>query len=178
MKSKKMKIFGSKRSVLIAALVLLLVVAVGVTVALLIDSTNGLENEFTPSHVDCEVEEVVKDGVKESVQIKNICDTDAYIRVAVIANSVDEDGNITGAADVSSALAADGWVKRGDYWYWTEVVKAKDGLTGELLLEGINLKGKQVTILADAVQSAPAKAVGEAWGVVIAEDSVTAYSAE
>ena len=34
-----------------------------------------------------------------------------------------------------------------------------------------------IDVMAEAIQSVPAKAVGEAWGVSISKGSVTAYSA-
>ena len=53
------------------------------------------------------------------------------------------------------------------------------------MINSINLKakyddadgGKQVIeVMAEAIQSEPAEAVGEAWGVTISSGSVTAYS--
>ena len=167
---------AKKKLPLMLAVTVLAIAVVSATVAFLIDSTNKVTNTFDPSSVDSSVEETVSGGVKSSVQIKNTGDINAYIRVAVIGNTVDESGNVTGPFDVSSCLAAAGWVKSGDYYYWTEPVAPK-GLTGELLTGSIDLDGKQVTIVADAIQADPAKAVGEAWGVVIAENSVTPYSA-
>ena len=62
---------------------------------------------------------------------------------------------------------------------------AKNASPATDLIDSINLKdkyddadgGKQVIeVMAEAIQSEPAEAVGEAWGVTISAGSVTAYS--
>ncbi|MBQ0037954.1 MAG: hypothetical protein KBS74_04710 [Clostridiales bacterium] len=156
----------NKRNSLVIALVLavLLVAAVGTTIAYINHSSNQVKNDFSPSEITCQIDEKVDGGVKSSVKVKNTGKTAAYIRAAVIANTVDDEGNINGAADVSGYLCGDGWVKSGDYYYYTIPVAPNEG-TGELLTESINLEGIQVTILAEAIQSQPASAAQDAWGV-------------
>ena len=154
-----------KRFALLLALVLILVGTVGGTVAFLATHTDPVVNTFTPGKVTCQVEETVEGGVKSSVQVKNTGNVPAYIRVAVVANTVDAQGNITGAYDVSDKLCGDNWTKNGDYYYYNTAVDP-NGLTGELLKNSIELEGIQVTILASAIQSTPAEAVQEAWGYV------------
>lgn len=148
------------------ALVLVLALAIGGTIAFLTLKTETKTNTFTPSQVTADVEEDVKDGIKSNVQVKNTGDTPAYIRVAVIANSVDEAGNIIGSADVSASLCGSNWTAGSDGYYYYNGVVAPGALTdGNLLKSDINLEGKQVTILAEAIQAEPAKAVTEAWGM-------------
>ena len=152
------------------ALALILVCTVGGTVAYLVTHTDPVVNTFTPGEVSCQVEEEFKDNytVKTKAVVKNTGNVPAYIRVAVVANTVDEQGNITGAADeniLKNALAASGWTKNGDYYYYNTAVDP-NGLTGELLKNSIELEGIQVTILASAIQSTPTDAVQEAWGYV------------
>lgn len=157
-----------KRFALLLALVLILVGTVGGTVAYLATHTKPVVNTFTPGEVTCKVEETVDNGVKSSVKVQNTGNVPAYIRVAVVANTVDAQGNITGAADeniLKNALAASGWTKNGDYYYYNTAVDP-NGLTGELLKNSIELEGIQVTILASAIQSTPTDAVQEAWGYV------------
>ena len=169
--NKTIRSSGMKSGTLLIAILLLVAFAVGGTVAYLVADTTPKENKFTPSGVPCEVTENVKAGVKTSVMVQNIGNTDAYIRVAVIANQL-TDEKITGPADVSESLAGEGWEKNGDYWYWTQPV-APTGKTGELLKTGetIKLEGIQVTVVAEAIQSdgvkteSGEKAVQEAWGV-------------
>ena len=145
------------------ALVLLIAAAAGSTIAYLSNSSAPVENDFAPSDITPTIEETVSGGVKSSVKVKNSGETTAYIRVAVVANTVDEDGNITGSADVSGFLG-NTWVKSGNFYYYTSPV-APGASTGELLSGPINLSGIQVTILAEAIQAQPADAVVRAWGV-------------
>ena len=152
------------------ALVLILVCTVGGTVAYLVTHTDPVKNTFTPGNVTCDVVEEfnTEKKAKTSVKVQNTGNVPAYIRVAVVANTVDEQGNITGAADeniLKNALAASGWTKNGDYYYYNTAVDP-NGLTGELLKNSIELEGIQVTILASAIQSTPTDAVQEAWGYV------------
>lgn len=156
-----------KVSTLAIALILILAIGIGGTVAFLVANTDPITNSFTPANVTCEVNEEFGDNntVKTSATVQNTGNIPAYIRVAVVANEIDKDDNITGAADVSDKLAASGWTKLGDYYYYNEVV-APGGFTADLLNEGgIELDGIQVTILASAIQSEPAGAVANAWGV-------------
>lgn len=159
-----------KRLALLLALVLILVGTVGGTVAYLVTHTDPVKNTFTPGNVTCDVVEEfnTEKTAKTSVKVQNTGNVPAYIRVAVVANTVDEQGNITGAADeniLKNALAASGWTKNGDYYYYNTAVDP-NGLTGELLKNSIELEGIQVTILASAIQSTPTDAVQEAWGYV------------
>ena len=78
------------------------------------------------------------------------------------------------------------WVKHGDFYYYTLPV-APDRTPAANLIDTITLTGsyndndadggKQVIeVMAEAIQSQPETAVGEAWGVKIAPNSVTAYN--
>ncbi len=157
----------NKKSLMtVIALLLLLAAAVGTTVSYIRYSSQALINEFTSSVITCQIDETVTNGVKSSVTVKNTGDSSAYIRAAVIANCVNGNGDIVGAADVSSFLAGSGWVKSGMYYYYTQPV-APSASTGELLKQGssIDLAGIQVTVLAEAIQSQPAGAAEDAWGV-------------
>lgn len=140
--------------------------AIGGTVAFLVTHTDQIVNTFQPTDVTCEINEEFNDNntVKTSAVVENTGKIPAYIRVAVVANTVDAEGNITGAADVSNKLAGSGWTKVGDYYYYNGVVKPNE-TTGNLLAEGIDLNDIQVTILASAIQAEPTNAVAEAWDV-------------
>lgn len=141
--------------------------AIGGTVAFLVTHTDQIVNTFQPTDVTCEINEGFNDNntVKTSAVVQNTGKIPAYIRVAVVANTVDADGNITGEKDVSNELASSGWTKVGDYYYYNGVVQPKE-TTGQLLDDdGIDLNGIQVTILASAIQAEPDSAVAQAWGV-------------
>lgn len=157
---------AKKASALTIAIILILVMAIGGTVAFLVTHTDQIVNTFQPTDVTCEIiEDFNADKtVKKSAVVENTGKIPAYIRVAVVANTVDAEGNITGAKDVSNKLAGSGWTKVGDYYYYNGVVKPNE-TTGNLLAEGIDLNDIQVTILASAIQAEPTNAVAQAWGV-------------
>ena len=172
----RVKSNGKKPLLMIAALALVVALSIGLTSAFL-TSTRGLTNTFTPGEVSCEVKETVQNKVKSDIVVQNTGDIPAYIRVAVVANTVDAEGNITGAADaavLNNKLVSNGsWNLNSDdgYYYYSGVVDPNDS-TLELLKpdESINLSGVQVTVLAQAIQahgvnSAGKSAAFDAWGV-------------
>ncbi|MBQ7969240.1 MAG: hypothetical protein IJ292_05395 [Clostridia bacterium] len=193
-----MKKYINKKSVIIASVMLLLLVAVGTTLAYIFTETEPVENTFNPSKVSCAV---VEDGYepvsgkiqnisdkKSNVQIKNTGDTDAYIRVAVVVNWMDEAGTKVWATkpvedtDYSITYAnTTNWVKGSDdYWYYTKSVPPTDGnnLTDILIEKATQNKegpkgtdGTQyclsIEIVASAIQSTPETVVEKHWGVTV-----------
>lgn len=158
---------AKKASALTIAIILILVMAIGGTVAFLVTHTDQIVNTFQPTDVTCKINEEFNDDntVKTSAVVQNTGKIPAYIRVAVVANTVDDEGNITDAKDVRNELARSGWTEIDGYYYYNDVVQPK-GTTGQLLdADGINLNGIQVTILASAIQAEPDSAVAQAWGV-------------
>ena len=153
-----------RKSMIIAIALVMIIVCVGATIAYLSHTTSEVKNTFTPASVTSEITEEFDDGQKSSAVVKNTGTTAAYIRAAIVANSVNDAGNVVGPADVSECLCGDDWVKNGDYYYYTKPVKPED-ITSNLLKENISLEGTKVTILAEAIQSKPADAAIEAWGV-------------
>ena len=82
------------------AIILVVVLTIGGTVAFLMDSTESVINKFTPASSGITIEEKVKENCKTEIAVKNTGDTGAYIRVSLVANYYDENGNITGGAAV------------------------------------------------------------------------------
>ena len=157
-----------RKSTLLIALLLIAVFAVSGTLAYLVANTEAVENKFTLGSIIPEIEENVGGGYKKDVTIKNSGNSPAYIRVAVVANKIDED-NVTGPADVSSYLGGENWHFKDGYWYYTKVVDAGDSTT-DLVEKDILLEGIQVTILAEAIQAEGTNAEGvpavvDAWGI-------------
>ena len=147
------------------ALVLILVCTVGGTVAYLVAHTDPVTNTFTPGKVSCQVEEKFEgNNVKTEAVVKNTGNVPAYIRVAVVANTIDAQGNITGMKTLPDGwLNTENWAEGdGGFYYYKGVVQPGD-VTANLLNADINLEGIQVTILASAIQSMPDDAVNEAW---------------
>ena len=156
------------------ALVLILVCTVGGTVAYLVAHTDPVKNTFTPGNVTCDVVEEfnTEKTAKTSVKVQNTGNVPAYIRVAVVANTIDKQGNITGMTTLpDNRLNETYWTKSGDFYYYKGVVQPGDVTANLLTAAGIDLTGIQVTILASAIQSMPDDAVKDAWKM--SYDSIT-----
>ena len=172
------RVMKTKKPVALVAILVLLCCAVAGTVAYLVTSTGPVTNTFTPASVTTEVVEKFDGTTKSDVRIKNTGNIDAYIRVAVIVNWADAQGNVYGekpveGTDYTTLTLQTGWIKVGDYYYYTSAVPARSS-TGTLFAPIKQLKAcadtnykLQVTILADGIQSVPADAVRQAWGVTV-----------
>lgn len=147
------------------AIFLVVIMAIGGTVAYLMDRTDSVINTFKPASSGITIEEEVKENCKTEIAVNNTGDVGVYVRVSLVANYYDKDGNITGAANVSDKLKGSDWTKLGDYYYYNGIVQAGGETSNLLNDEGIDLTGIQVTVLASAIQVEPADAVIEAWGV-------------
>lgn len=168
-----------KAGALFVSLLLVLVLAVGGTVAYLSMSTEPVTNTFTPSTVSCSVTESFDGTNKKNVNVTNTGDTDAYIRVKLVTYRVNENGeHIGGTAEIPSFTLGSGWVQSGEYYYYTKPV-APNGKPAAELISSILLTGsyddadggKQVIeVMAEAIQSAPAEAVQSSWGVTVGSD--------
>ena len=159
----------AKSSALIIALALILVLAVGGTVAYIFTQTDPVINTFTPTEAKITVDEKTNSNKKTSITVENISTgVPVYIRVALVANMIDEAGNVTGAASVPTFTLGDNWIVGNDgYYYYTEPVPV-DGSTGNLLKAPMELsENMQVVVLADAIQAEPTTAVTQAWGVTV-----------
>ena len=172
-----MKIFSSngsharrtaKSSALIIALALILVLAVGGTVAYIFTQTDPVINTFTPTEAKITVDEEISGSQKTEITVKNnSTGVPVYIRVALVANMIDDEGNVTGAADVPTFTHSENWIQIGEYYYYTEPVPVGQS-TGNLLESPMELvENMQVVVLADAIQAEPTTAVIQAWGVTV-----------
>lgn len=170
---------------MLVSLLLLATMMVGGTLAYLFTKTDPVNNQFTPSYVDCTVTESFNGTTKKNVNVRNDGDINAYIRVKLVTYRVNDQGqHIGGLAEVPSFTPGTGWVKYDGYYYYTQPVAPKDQPANSLI-DSITLTsqysdsdgGKQVIeVMAEAIQSVPAEAIGSSWGVSIAPDSVTAYN--
>lgn len=160
---------GSKKPLtLFVALVLLLTLAVGGSLAWLV-SNDKVTNSMVPGNVPIEIVEQIDGTTKTSITIKNNGNIDAYIRVAVVANKVDKDGNITVDTAPELTLGTD-WQKLDDdgYYYYKGVVAPGKSTTS---LGSINFTNAEVNILAESIQvlgglTSDGSASVDAWGVV------------
>ena len=160
----------AKSSALIIALALILVLAVGGTVAYIFTQTDPVINTFTPTEAKITVDEETNSNQKTSITVvNNSTGVPVYIRVALVANMIDGAGNVTGA-DVPTFTPGKDWKKGSDgYYYYTQPVPVGES-TGNLLKAPMELsENMQVVILADAIQAMPKQAVIDAWGQTIAD---------
>lgn len=176
---------GMNRSlVLVVSLLALLLVVAGGTLAWL-TAQDSVSNTFTPAHVSCVVTENFDGTVKSNVNVTNTSDIAAFIRVKLVTYRVNDDGqHIGGTATILPFTPGTGWVKYGDFYYYTLPVEPNAAPATDLI-DQITLTrsyddadgGKQVIeVMAEAIQSQPDRAVGQAWGVTITEGKVEPYT--
>lgn len=175
-KSDRHGIRMNRTAVLLIAIILLISTAVGSTVAFLATKTEPVENSFEYANVSCEVMQD-RDTDGSIVQVKNTGTISAYIRAAVVANWIDVDGNI--AASVPEGYSYDltcssgSWAQGKDGFFYYLLPVAPGALTeGNLLICTVTCPETpeytlSVEVLAEAIQSTPASAVYEAWGVTV-----------
>lgn len=166
---------SGKSAALLVSLLLLLTVTVGGTIAFLMDTDGPLHNLFNPSQVTTKVEETLSGDTKKDVYIKNTGNTDAWIRAAVVVTWQDAEGNVYGQAPVEGTnyeiTWGTGWQTRDDgFYYWTSPVKAKTGVTGDLI-ETISPRGNPpadgyyltVEVIGSGIQNKPANVFNTEW---------------
>ena len=178
-----MKLYGgrpsrkSKKSLTaLIALILIICLAVGGTVAFIVTQTQAVKNTFTPADVKVDIQEVFKDNIKSSITVLNVDDTDkedvpCYIRVKLVSNIQDNDGNVLRAAPLGEiSFNNSDWIDGGDGCYYYKNVVAVGDSTSNLLAEGASIKlteGQVVEVLAEGIQAMPKQAVIDAWGVTV-----------
>lgn len=184
--SKTLKINHFKKSAaLLLAMVLIVTVGVGSTLAYLMDNSTAVTNTFTPTKVSCVVDEDFDGIAKTNVKIKNTSDTGdvpAYIRAAVVVTWKDAiNGNVYGQkplqdTDYSINLSLnttqneDVWIQGADgFYYFTSPVPV-DGFTNILIHSCEPVADKapsgyhlSVEIVAEAIQAKPTEAVTSSW---------------
>ena len=175
-KGSKPRVRMNRTAVLFMAIIMLIGAVIGSTVAFLITNTGPVENQFAYAGVSCEVEEVFTGSTKQNVQITNTGSTDAYIRATYVVNWLDSaTGNIVASVPEGYSYEltenpGGKWTKMGDYYYYLTPVAPGASTPGSLLTCTVTRPENpeyrlSVEILATAIQSTPAKAVTEAWGV-------------
>ena len=175
-----------RATAMLLATVMLFALAVGGTIAWLIDKDSPLVNTFDPSKVTCEVQEKFDGKVKSDVNVKNTGDIYAFIRVKLVTYRTNDAGqHIGGTAALPQFTLGANWIEYNGYYYYTLPVapgdmpatKLTDSMTLTESYDDADGGHQSIDIMAEAIQSVPAEAVGQAWGVSIAPGSVTAYSA-
>ena len=179
-----MKLYGgrpsrkSKKSLTaLIALILIICLAVGGTVAFIVTQTQAVKNTFTPADVEVEIQEVFQGNIKSSITVLNVDDADkedvpCYIRVKLVSNIQDDNGNVLRAAPLGKISLGNDWIDGGDGCYYYKNVVEVGQSTSNLLADGASITltdGQVVEVLAEGIQAMPKQAVIDAWGQTIAD---------
>lgn len=166
--------FSKKSLCIIAASAMIVVIAaVGVTIAYLTDKTPEVKNTFTPSKVETPIDENFDGAVKKDVRVENNSDIDAYIRAKIVINWVkgEESNEVLPASsdDYEMVMGSAKWKQIDGTYYYTEKVPA-NGKTENLINSCKPIVQKDgyvlnVTILAEGIQAEPDTAIKGAWGI-------------
>ena len=165
---------GSKKPLtLFVALVLLLTLAVGGSLAWLV-SNDKVENTMEPGKVPIQINETVSNNLKSDVTVTNTGNIQAFIRVAIIANAVDEKGNVT-VGEKPNFTVSTAWTEIDNYYYYNGIVEP-NGTTDPLFTDKVGFDGGEINILAESIQvlggkSGDGNASLDAWGVVYSNDT-------
>ena len=171
----KPRIRMNKLAILFIAVFMLIGAVVGSTVAFLVTQTEPVENKFSYAKLSTEITEDLTGTTKSNVQVKNTGNTAAYIRADYVVTWRDMSGNIVPSVPDGYSYKLtenpDGkWKKIDDYFYYPTPVEPESSTLGSLLTCTVTHPDNpeyvlNVEILASTIQSTPANAVTEAWGV-------------
>lgn len=157
---------------LLAALLLLLTVTVGGTVAYFLDSTDTVTNTFVPVSVKADITESFDHQTKSSVVITNEGTIPTFVRAAAVMYWTDANGVIVQPENCSNTplVLGEGWFAVGSVYYYGSSV-AVGGATGNLLAQPITATISpensnyvfHLEVHTEAIQASPTDAVEAAW---------------
>ena len=166
-----------------AAVALIATLAVGGTLAWLSAYTQPVTNTFVMGTVPPQVTESFDHQVKKDVKVTNHGNIPAYIRVALVftwQEGEDENAKVVGTPvdpveDLEIDWGDSGWIKIGDYYYYTQPVAA--GATTSNLIDKAEVKTANgyrmnLQVIADSIQANPAEAVESQWPVMVGDNGV------
>ena len=169
-----------RTAVLLIAVLLLITTAVGSTAAFLVTKTEPVVEDFAYAQVSCQV---TRSG--SALAVQNTGTAQAYIRASYAVNWLDREENIVAAVpeDYSCDLVKDpqgAWVEGGDgYFYYPDPVDPGDEapslLTCSVSCPENPAYTLSVEVVAEAIQSTPAEAAEEAWGVTVSDGKLTVH---
>lgn len=156
-----------KQILLLVALIALVSIAGGATVAYLLTVSDPVENTFVPGSVTC----VVNDDY--TVSVTSDSNVSGYIRAAVLVNWMDDDGNVYAIAPQPGIyqVTCNGakWSQSGNYYYYEDPV-APGTATSALITTVSAPTGDPPTgytftveVLAEVIQAKPADTFQSAW---------------
>lgn len=167
---------GKKRSLsFIVALVLLVTLAIGGTIAYLTQTTSEVKNTFTSAGAPTPVINETFDGTTKSdvyISLNNDGTGSYFVRAAVVISFQDDAGNTVAkvpadGTDYSITMGSD-WTKNGDYYYYNGTV-VPGGFTTYLINSCTTLSAEYklvVDIIAQTIQANPTSAASDQWGYV------------
>ena len=169
---------GGRKAALILSLCLIFALAVGTTLAYLKANTSPVTNTFTAAKSDIKIDENVENGEKSSIQVENTGTATSYVRVKLVCNWVDKDGNVSATPVPAPTITNSDWFEKDGIYYYTKPVGPKDS-TANLLKDPITQPNApegchlEVTVLAESIQAAPSTAVEGAWAVTVVNGALT-----
>lgn len=166
-----------RTAVLLIAVLLLISTAVGSTAAFLVTKTGPVVEDFAYAQVSCQV--------TDTMGVKNTGTAQAYIRASYAVNWLDGEENIVAAVpeDYSCDLVKDpqgAWVEGGDGYFYYPAPVDPGGETPSLLTCSVSRPENpeytlSVEVVAEAIQSNPAEAAEDAWGVTVSDGVLTVH---
>lgn len=166
-----------RTAVLLIAVLLLISTAVGSTAAFLVTKTEPVKEAFAYAQVSCQV--------TDTMGVKNTGTAQAYIRASYAVNWLNGGGNIVAAVPegYSCDLVKDpqgAWVEGGDGYFYYPYPVDPGGETPSLLTCSVLCPEEpvytlSVEVVAEAIQSNPAGAAEEAWGVTVSNGELTVH---
>lgn len=169
--------------ILLALSLLLTATMIGSVFAYMYRRTETVTNQLKPAVVSCAVEEKFAENTKDSINVRNTGNIDAYLRVRLVTYWVNEQGEIVAEpSQMPEIRFNNGWLKgSGNTYYYSSPVAPDQTPTVNLLAETITLttandgKYRQVIeVFAEAIQAQPEKAAENSWGVTITDGTITA----
>lgn len=163
-----------RTAVLLIAVLLLISTAVGSTAAFLVTKTEPVVEDFAYAQVSCQV--------TDTMGVKNTGTAQAYIRASYAVNWRDGGGNIAAAVPESYSCDLvenqDAWTEGGDGYFYCLTPVDPGGETPSLLTCSVSYPENpkytlSVEVVAEAIQSTPAEAAAEAWGVRVGDGMLT-----
>ena len=139
-----------------------------------------MTNTFKAATSEIKIEEKTDDGIKSEIYVKNEGTATSYVRVKLVCNWVDKDGNVSATPVPAPTITNSDWFEKDGIYYYTKPV-APTGQTSNLL-DGNPIKQPEgapdgyhleVTVLAESIQAAPSTAVEGAWAVTVVNGELT-----
>lgn len=168
-----------RTAVLLIAVLLLISTAVGSTAAFLVTKTKPVVEAFAYAQVSCQVTRS-----DNALAVQNTGTAQAYIRASYAVNwRLDGDENIAVAVPEDYSYVLDKnpqWEKGEDGYFYCLTPVDPGGETPSLLTCSVSRPENpeytlSVEVVAEAIQSNPAEAAAEAWGVRVSDGVLTVH---